>query len=63
VAECLIIGSEQWGELMRALGAFFLLAIGMGWLGHFDLALWEWRIRRHLRRRRIARIRGASNGR
>ncbi|WP_370596827.1 hypothetical protein ABK045_14505 [Stenotrophomonas pavanii] len=48
---------------MRAIGLMFLTVVGIGLFARFDLSLWEWRVRRYLRRRRIARIRGAAHGR
>ncbi|OWR29670.1 hypothetical protein CEE55_17190 [Stenotrophomonas pavanii] len=63
MTECLIVTTEQWGELMRAIGLMFLIVVGIGLFARFDLSLWEWRVRRYLRRRRIARLREAAHGR
>lgn len=62
MGECLIVTAEQWGELMRAIGLMFLIVVGIGLFARFDLILWEWRVRRYMRRRRIARIREAAHG-
>lgn len=63
MGECLIVTAEQWGELMRAIGLMFLIVVGIGLFARFDLSLWEWRVRRYMRRRRIARIREVAHGR
>ncbi|MCU0999736.1 hypothetical protein JAK44_02000 [Stenotrophomonas maltophilia] len=63
MGECLIVTAEQWGELMRAIGLMFLIVVGISLFARFDLSLWEWRVRRYMRRRRIARIREAARGR
>lgn len=63
MGECLIVTAEQWSELMRAIGLMFLIVVGVGLFARFDLRLWEWRVRRYMRRRRIARIREAAHGR
>ncbi|MCF3466342.1 MULTISPECIES: hypothetical protein [Stenotrophomonas] len=63
MTECLIVTAEQWGELMRAIGQGFLIVMGVALFSRFSLSTMEWRLRRYLRRRRIARIRGDRNGR
>lgn len=63
MGECLIVSASQWAELMRAIGVMFLIVAGVGVFARFDLSVWEWRVRRYLRRRRIARIRGGAHGR
>lgn len=56
-SECLVIGTAEWNQLMRGLGWLFLLVAATAFFGHFDLSLWEHRIRRYLRRRRISKAR------
>lgn len=60
MGDCLVVSSEQWSHLMTVIGWMVLLTIACAWLAAFDLGLWEWRVRRHLRRRRLARIRAAA---
>lgn len=63
MGECMVITSDQWDVLTRAISLTFLIAAGVGVFARFDLGLWEWRVRRYLRRRRISRIRSGANGR
>ena len=60
MADCMVITMEQWDQLVRAIGWMLAVAAGIGWLASFDLGRWEWRVRRHLRRRRLSRIRAAK---
>jgi len=61
--ECYVISKADWDHLMMLLTGLILFVGVVAVLGRFDLADAEWRIRRFLRRRRIARIRSAAHGR
>lgn len=60
MADCLVVSASDWDHLMRAIGLLWLIAIASPFLAAFDLDRTEWRVRRFLRRRRIARIREAA---
>ncbi|MGV7167776.1 hypothetical protein [Xanthomonas citri] len=57
MGSCIVISQAQLSLLIEAIGWMFVAAVLTGWFAAFDLAMWEWRVRRYLRRRRLARIR------
>lgn len=62
-AECFVITKADWDQLMQLFGVMFLLLAFFAVFSPLDLGSWEYRLRRYLRRRRIARIREAAHGR
>lgn len=60
MGECMVITFDQWNQLMRAFGWFFVAVCVMQLFIGMDFSYWEWRVRRHLRRKRLARIRAAK---
>ncbi|HEL4242954.1 hypothetical protein I5U23_16530 [Stenotrophomonas maltophilia] len=48
---------------MQLFAGMFLLLACCAVFSPLDLHSWEYRVRRYLRRRRIARIRGGAHGR
>lgn len=57
MGKCIVLSVAQWSQLMSAIGWMFVATVVTGWLAAFDFGVWEWRARRYLRRRRLARIR------
>lgn len=62
-AECFVIAKADWDQLMQLFAGMFLLLACCTVFSPFDRHSWEYRVRRYLRRRRIARIREAAHGR
>lgn len=62
MADCLVVPLDQWHQITRAFGMLWLVCIAISVLARFDLDRWEFRIRRFLRARRLARIREANHG-
>lgn len=62
MADCLVVSAADWDQVTRAFCYLWLTAIVIALLARFDLGLTEWRVRRFMRRRRIARIREVRRG-
>lgn len=62
-AECFVINKSDWDQLMLVFSGMCLLLTVLFVFSLVDLDALEYRLRRYLRRRRIARIRGGSHGR
>ncbi len=62
-AECFVITKSDWDQLMLVFSCMCLLVTVLFFLSLVDLGAVERILRRDLRRRRIARIRGERNGR
>lgn len=56
---CYVISAAQWAEALDALGNAFALVLLLAYLSWLDWWRIELRLRRFLRRRRLARIRAA----
>lgn len=63
MAECLVINKADWDQLMQVFSGLCLLLTVLFVFSLVDLDALEYRLRRYLRRRRIARIRSAGHGR
>lgn len=62
-AECFVINKADWDQLMLVFSGMCLLLTVLFVFSLVDLDRVECIVRRYLRRRRIARIRGDRNGR
>ena len=60
MAECLSVSTADMDALVKAFFWLLVAAVLVPELLRIDLGYWEWRVRRHLRRRRLARIRAAK---
>lgn len=60
VAECLTVTTADMDALVRAFFWLLFAAIAVPELLRIDFEYWEWRVRRHFRRKRLARIRAAK---